>query len=225
MDLSKAWRKLAANFGNLAQNIDGAKLYASWEPFGWNPTRWTLSGTTNSNVKERYLAFAERAGVLIGGGPGSEAVDRWFEELRGSSRIEEMIHCRKNPNGTEDEASGEIIRSVCLASGELCYRMETQTIAGQHFKKPAVVEGIKALGPPKDVLVPVPGKLKYFAPETREARLQEFMKANGASVAAVSRAAGVFKANMQQWRRGELSDASVMSQRIEDVLRGKRPLG
>jgi hypothetical protein len=29
---------------------------------------------------------------------------------------------------------------------------------------------------------------------------------------------------MQQWRHGELSEDSVMSQRIEDVLAGKIPL-
>ena len=61
-------------------------------------------------------------------------------------------------------------------------------------------------------------------PETREPRLQRFLKRKKTTVAAVTRAARTHKANMQQWRRGELSDESVISQRIESVLRGKTPI-
>jgi hypothetical protein len=56
---------------------------------------------------------------------------------------------------------------------------------------------------------------------TREERLQKFLLQNDAKVADVRRTANVYKTNMQQWRRGELNDSSVMSERIEDVLRGK----
>ncbi|MCC6392068.1 MAG: hypothetical protein IT167_15820 [Bryobacterales bacterium] len=60
--------------------------------------------------------------------------------------------------------------------------------------------------------------------EHREKRLQEFVASNETTIAAVSDAAGVHKPDMQRWRRGELSDDSVMSQRIENVLSGKTPL-
>lgn len=59
--------------------------------------------------------------------------------------------------------------------------------------------------------------------DTREARLQAFL-ADTISIAAVCRTAKVAKTNMRQWRRGELPNSSVMSQRIEDVLSGKTPL-
>ena len=56
---------------------------------------------------------------------------------------------------------------------------------------------------------------------TREDRLQRFVSTEKVTIADIRRAARVFKANMQQWRRGELSDDSSMSVRIEDVLNGK----
>ncbi|MCL4488884.1 MAG: hypothetical protein M1570_12240 [Chloroflexi bacterium] len=58
----------------------------------------------------------------------------------------------------------------------------------------------------------------------REARLQSFLAANHSPIAAVSDAALVHKPDMQRWRHGELSEDSVMSQRIESVLAGKTPL-
>lgn len=65
-------------------------------------------------------------------------------------------------------------------------------------------------------------------PETlardREGRLQAFLAANSTTIAAVSEAATVHKPDMQRWRHGELSDDSVMAQRIENVLSGKTSL-
>ena len=58
----------------------------------------------------------------------------------------------------------------------------------------------------------------------REARLQSFLRATNSPIAAVSDAALVHKPDMQRWRHGELSEDSVMSQRIESVLAGKTPL-
>jgi hypothetical protein len=58
----------------------------------------------------------------------------------------------------------------------------------------------------------------------REGRLQEFVTANHTTIAAVCDAAQVHKPDMQRWRRGELSDDSVMAQRIENVLSGETPL-
>ncbi len=58
----------------------------------------------------------------------------------------------------------------------------------------------------------------------REVRLQAFIHQHNTTIAAVSEAAVVHKPDMQHWRHDELSDDSVMSQRIENVLSGKTPL-
>jgi len=62
-----------------------------------------------------------------------------------------------------------------------------------------------------------------IAPQ-RGARLQAFLTANDATIAAVCEAAEIYKPDMQRWRRGTLSGESVMSQRIESVLSGETPL-
>ena len=62
-----------------------------------------------------------------------------------------------------------------------------------------------------------------LAPQ-REARLQAFLTANDATIAAVCEAAEIYKPDMQRWRRGTLGVESVMSQRIESVLSGETPL-
>jgi hypothetical protein len=61
---------------------------------------------------------------------------------------------------------------------------------------------------------------------SREGRLQQFISTQKekTTIADIRRAAQVFKANMQQWRREELSDDSAMSLRIENVLNGKTPV-
>ena len=61
------------------------------------------------------------------------------------------------------------------------------------------------------------------APE-REARLQEFREKHDMSIAAIRRAARVYKADMKRWRHGKLSPDSVMAKRIENVLSGITPL-
>ena len=58
----------------------------------------------------------------------------------------------------------------------------------------------------------------------REHRLQQFRKDHKTTIAAVREAAEVHKPEMQNWRHGELPNESVMSQRIEEVLSGRRPL-
>lgn len=62
------------------------------------------------------------------------------------------------------------------------------------------------------------------AAEPREVRLQAFIHQHNTSIAAVSEAAAVHKPDMQHWRHDELSDDSVMSRRIENVLSRKTPL-
>jgi hypothetical protein len=54
----------------------------------------------------------------------------------------------------------------------------------------------------------------------REARLQKFRQQHGVSIAAICRAANVYKTDMKRWRHGKLSQDSVMAKRIENVLSG-----
>jgi hypothetical protein len=61
------------------------------------------------------------------------------------------------------------------------------------------------------------------APE-REARLQGFREKHDVSIAAICRAASVYKTDMKRWRHGKLSPDSVMAKRIENVLSGVTPL-
>lgn len=58
----------------------------------------------------------------------------------------------------------------------------------------------------------------------RERRLQMFVKRNQCSISAVRSAADVHKPDMQRWRHGKLADESSISERIESVFRGKRPI-
>ena len=60
--------------------------------------------------------------------------------------------------------------------------------------------------------------------ESRETRLQKFVSQNNTDIASVTRSAQVHKPEMQKWRHDELTDQSVMSQRIEDVLNGNTAL-
>jgi hypothetical protein len=58
----------------------------------------------------------------------------------------------------------------------------------------------------------------------RERRLEKFKAEHDLALADITRAAGVHKADFQKWRKGNLDAESVMSQRIESVLSGKRPV-
>ena len=58
-----------------------------------------------------------------------------------------------------------------------------------------------------------------------EDRLKQFMADHpGTTYADVWYSAKVHKPDFQRWRKNQLKPTSVMSQRIEDVLRGKKPL-
>ena len=58
----------------------------------------------------------------------------------------------------------------------------------------------------------------------REARLQAFREKHDLTIAAICRAARVYKTDMKRWRHGKLSPDSVMAMRIENVLSGVTPL-
>lgn len=59
---------------------------------------------------------------------------------------------------------------------------------------------------------------------SRERRLEHFRAERGVTFADIARSAEVHKAEFQEWRSGKLKAESVMSQRIESVLSGRRPL-
>jgi hypothetical protein len=88
------------------------------------------------------------------------------------------------------------------------------------------IEGLDGWKQYQDKLLLVPDQEEMPTPDlrTREERLQQFIASHATTVAAVRNAAKVAKPNMQQWRRGDLSESSVMSERIEKVLSGKIPL-
>ena len=59
---------------------------------------------------------------------------------------------------------------------------------------------------------------------SRAVRLEQFKTQHDATFADIRHSANVHPPDFQKWRTGELKAQSVMSQRIEDVLGGKRPL-
>jgi hypothetical protein len=72
---------------------------------------------------------------------------------------------------------------------------------------------------------PVPSQLKLDDSSTgRQARLQRFLVEHGVKETDVAKAANVDKADLSRWKTGKLSASSSMAQRIEEVLRGERPL-
>jgi hypothetical protein len=140
MDESDAWRALAANFSDLARS-GGHTLRIVWSPKEWEQSEpWRFAGGSQfvrsddpeirRGAKNRFLNFAERAGVLLGAPLGAAAIDHWVEFLRLESPYSKnMAHRRAAADGSEEEADGEVIEHVCFASEELCYRMETLAIA------------------------------------------------------------------------------------------------
>jgi hypothetical protein len=59
---------------------------------------------------------------------------------------------------------------------------------------------------------------------SRPQRVERFRKERSATFADIRYSSGVHKADFLHWKAGKLAASSVMSQRIEDVLSGKRPL-
>ncbi len=113
----------------------------------------------------------------------------------------------------------EALRSWCDVLGRAKPAMTPTTVSDAELP---VVRGEAAPAETADAIeVTATGKAIGVA---REARLQAFIRRHSTTIAAVCDAAHVHKPDMQRWRRGELSEDSVMSQRIENVLSGKTPL-
>ena len=59
---------------------------------------------------------------------------------------------------------------------------------------------------------------------SRELRLKRFMQRNSATIADIAYSSLVHKPEFSRWRAGKLARKSVMAERIEGVLSGRRPL-
>ena len=95
------------------------------------------------------------------------------------------------------------VRSICEASADYCLELARSSLRPGTCQKSAE---------------------SSLYEQSREERLHAFLREQATTIAAVGRAAAVAKTNMQQWRKEQHDDSSVMSARIENVLSGKTPL-
>jgi hypothetical protein len=135
MDEAQAWRDLAAHFAKLGED-ESHRLYASWHPIAFyaDDCHWTLSGTSDAEIHRRFRIHVERAAALRGGPDGPAAIPWWLDLLKeGGHRYDgglRIAHGGRDGEPGEWEEHG-VIRSVCLASSECCYGLETDAIANE----------------------------------------------------------------------------------------------
>jgi hypothetical protein len=216
---SDNWRELAKDFRSLAAERDYESLWAVRTLLDNGGIMWELDGT--HSFESRFSALAARSARELN--PSAiDLVETWLEALR----IE-------NPHALDWESplewpEGKIKRTserysfLCEASSDFCSALEARAIEQEQRARLKQDDKTKTEGRISFELQKTEVPIEDVAAD-REARLQSFV-AKKTSIAMVCRTAKVYKANMQQWRHGELADDSVMSQRIEDVLSGKTPL-
>ncbi len=211
-----AWRQLEAEFRALAPEC--SELQAIWIEI--DKPQWWLRG----DGAHRFRSLAGIAASAANYQGRKYACEYWLDLVKGY-----LLACSSKmiAQGTVTSAgnwkrksSGEIVDGIiftiyapCAASADYCLERARQT----RIRKRPRTSAPRAKRAAKP-------SAKPQGPATRERRLQAFIARRSTSVAAVRRAANVAKTNMQEWRKGALSDASVMSIRIEDVLSGKTPL-
>ena len=214
------WRDLAADFRTLVSPHGSTPyrraLEAHWHQTSGSgtPVHWTIS---EDSGKAQFEALARRAARGLPELTNASLLSSWLDALR------DEFPSNLKGDGVDDttgirlhDVSG-VLTDVCAKSAALCSILESQTLEREHAEK----HGESDLLSPKIAS----RKSAPHDPTTRDSRLRAFAAEKQISIAAISRAAQVHKANMQQWRRGELSDSSVMSERIEAVLNGKTPIG
>jgi len=113
----------------------------------------------------------------------------------------------------------EALRSWCDVLGK-----GTEPAAAPPTVTEAELPAVRGEAPPTKTAALTEATANGKTAEPREVRLQAFIHQHNTSIAAVSEAAAVHKPDMQHWRHDELSDDSVMSRRIENVLSGKTQL-
>jgi ribosome-binding protein aMBF1 (putative translation factor) len=132
MDEASAWRELAARFTELGQ-LDQNRLYACWSssPFNDRGEQWFISGGLEQLTVDSFEWAAERAAVLLGQPLGRPTLFHWLDLLRENSPRYIGGGRSVSRRGDEilDTAETGRIRSVCIASAEYCYKLETAAIA------------------------------------------------------------------------------------------------
>ena len=125
-----------------------------------------------------------------------------------------------------DGVLGEIIiQATAEAEGRELYKKPTRAwqsdptaLALENWKSELLAE--LRQNPTTSALVPE----EKGEPQTREERFQAFKKETGATHPQVAESAEVDSRDLYRWRHNELADESQMSERIEDLISGKRPL-
>jgi hypothetical protein len=211
MTASSIWRKLAVKFREIPDLQ--ALLRADWISIDGNEG-FQIAGDATAEIYEPFESLANIAGLELGGIGTTDPLLCWLDALKregGVSNYSQTIMTATDSTGRKEEHETGSILHLCSASAEVCDSLERKALQMETLLSP-----IERFSPP--------AKEQALAPGIREKRLQDFIAVNRTTVAAVCRAAKVAKANMQQWRHAELSSNSVMSERIENVLNGKRPL-
>src|ERR1017187_329056 len=134
MDEASAWRELAVRFTELGQ-VDQNQLYACWSssPYNDRGEQWFIAGSPEQPIIDSFEWAAERAAVLLGQPLGRPTLFHWLDLLRENSPRYGGGGRSESRRGDEIIATAETgrIPSVCIASAEYCYKLETVAIANR----------------------------------------------------------------------------------------------
>ncbi|MGO4880158.1 MAG: helix-turn-helix domain-containing protein [Bryobacteraceae bacterium] len=136
MDEPSPWRDVAAEFARIRRE-DHENVAANWIASGWTAPgdTWYLTGTPNSRVHQHFKWAAERAIVILGGQPGPQTLFLWLDLLRANSpNYVATPHTRDRGGLTVEDKAG-IVQSICRASEEYCFKLETEYIADKPFRE------------------------------------------------------------------------------------------
>lgn len=136
MDEPSPWPDVAAQFAKIRRE-DHENVAAYWIASGWTAPgdTWYLSGTPNSRVHQHFKWAAERAAVILGYQPGPQTLFFWLDLLRANSpNYIATPHTRTRDGVTVEDDAG-IVQSVCLASEEYCFKLETEYIADRPLRE------------------------------------------------------------------------------------------
>jgi hypothetical protein len=135
MDDASVWRELGARFAELTS--DGkADFDAEHDASG----RWFFKRTSDEAVLRCFTTSAERAAALLGCPPETLSVSFWLDELkRNGTHYEFAFIIGPGWHGEPgDYEAWGIIRRVCFASADYCYRLETYAIASERPPNPTL---------------------------------------------------------------------------------------
>ena len=206
------WRRLEQEFRDFETRHPN--LHTSWISLD---RRWT--GVGGPSWERDGLHALCGIAAAVDGSETADPVSHWLNLVReylleeNSRHLVARAHDRiVNPPGQRigpqakwtdpDVEHGEIhlIRPLCAACADYCLERARRALENSL--------------PQSDVPLSTQEDRR-----TREERLQSFIRKHRVTIASVRRAAKVAKTDMQKWRKNTLSDTSVMSQRIERVLK------